>query len=119
MNLVHCLKQLECHQHHIKNKLSKLSKEFCKESFNIKPVFSSFTIKSYFSYKDPIPNDLKFFLVYKFTCASCSSSSISEICCHFKTRSEDHIRKDSKSLFLNICTPPQHVLTHIIPFVLK
>ena len=102
MNLVHCLKQLECHQYHIKNKLSKLSKEFCKESFNIKPVFSSFTIKSYFSYKDPIPNDLKFFLLYKFTCASCSSSSISEICCHFKTRSEDHIRKDSKSLFLNI-----------------
>ena len=99
MNLVHCQKQLECRQHHIKNKLSKLSKVFCKESFNIKPVFSSFKIKSYFSYKDAIPNDLKFFLVYKFTCASCSSSSISETCYHFKTRIEDHIRKDNKSLF--------------------
>ena len=56
--------------HHIKNKLSKLCKEFCKENVNIKLVFNSFKIKNYFSYKDPIPDDLKSFLVYKFTCAS-------------------------------------------------
>ena len=35
--------------HHIKNKLSKLCKEFCKEIFNIKLVFSSVKIKNYFS----------------------------------------------------------------------
>ena len=52
--------------HHIKNKLSKLCKEFCKENFYIKLVFNSFKIKNYFAYKDPIPNDLKSFLVYKF-----------------------------------------------------
>ena len=45
--------------HHIKNKLSKLCKEFCKESFNIKLVFDSFKIKTYFSYKDPFPDELK------------------------------------------------------------
>ena len=45
--------------HHIKNKLSKLYKEFCKENFNIKLVFNSFKIKNYFPYKDPIPNDFK------------------------------------------------------------
>ena len=83
--------------HHIKNKLSKLSKEFCKENFNIKLIFSSFKIKNYFSCKDPIHNDLKPFLVYKFTCASCSSSSIGETCHHFKTRIEEHIKKDNKS----------------------
>ena len=33
----------------------------------------SFKIKNYFSNKDPIPDDLKSFLVHKFTCASCSS----------------------------------------------
>ena len=55
--------------HHIKNKLSKLCKEFCKENFNMKLVFNSFKMESYFSYKDPIPDDLKSFLVYKFTCA--------------------------------------------------
>ena len=83
--------------HHIKNKLSKLSKEFCKKHLNIKLIFSSFKIKSYFSYKDPILNDLKSFLVYKFTCASCGSSSIGETCHHFKTRTEEHIKKDNKS----------------------
>ena len=71
--------------HHIKNKLSKLCKEFCKQNFKIKLVFNSFRIKNYFVYKDPIANDLKSFLVYKFTCASCSSSYIGETCCHFKT----------------------------------
>ena len=81
--------------HHIRNKLLKLCKEFCKENFNIKLVFNSFKIKNYFSYKDPIPDDLKSFLVYKFTCASCSSSYIGETCCHFKTRIEEHIKKDN------------------------
>ena len=59
--------------HHIKNQLSKFCEEFCKEDFNIKLVFNSFKIKNYFSYKDPIPDDLKSFLVYKCTCANCSS----------------------------------------------
>ena len=91
--------------HHTKNRLSKLCKEFCKENFNVKLVFSSFKIKNYFSYRDPIPNDLKSFLVYKFTCASCSSSYIDETCRHFKTRIEDHIKKDNKS----------HIFKHLHP----
>ena len=74
----------------------KLSKEFCKENFNIKLVFNSVKIKNYFSYKDPIPNNLKSFLVYKFTSASCSSSYIGEACRHFKTRIKEHIKKDNK-----------------------
>ena len=83
--------------HHIKNKLSKLCKEFCKENFNMKLVFNSFKIKNYFSYKDPIPDDLKSFLVYKFSCASCSSSYIGETCRYFKTWIEERIKKDNKS----------------------
>ena len=83
--------------HHIINKLSKLCKEFCKENFNIKLVFNSFKIKNYFLCKDPIPDDLKSFLVCKFTCASCSSSYIGETCRHFKTRIEEYIKKDNKS----------------------
>ena len=84
--------------HHIKNKLSKLWKDFCKEKLcQVTLLFNSFKIKNYFSYKDPIPDDLKSFLVYKFTCASCSSSYIGETCHYFKTRIEKHIKKDSKS----------------------
>ena len=63
----------------------------------MKVVFNSFKIKNHFSYKDSIPNDLKSFLVYKFTCASCSSNCIGETCRHFKTRIEEHIKKDNKS----------------------
>ena len=35
--------------------------------------------------------------MYKFTCASCSSSYIGKTCRHFKTRIEEHIKKDNKS----------------------
>ena len=82
--------------HHIKNKLSKLCKEFCKKNFNIKLLFNSFKIKNYFANKDPVPNNLKSFLVYKFTCVSCSSSYIGETCRHFKTRIEEHIKMGNK-----------------------
>ena len=70
---------------------------YCQKNFSIKLVFNSFKVKTYFSYKDPVPNDLKSFLVYKFTCASFSFSYIGETCRHFKTRIEEHIKKDNKS----------------------
>ena len=73
------------------------AKSFVKKSLTLRLVFNSYKIKNYFSYKDPIPDDLKSFLVYKFTCASCSSSYIGETCSHFKTRIEDFIKKDNKS----------------------
>ena len=60
-------------------------------------VFNSFKINNYFSYKDPIPDDLKSFLVHKFTWASHSSSDIGKTCCHFKTKIEEHIKKDNNS----------------------
>ena len=89
--------------HHIKNNLLKLCKELCRENFNILLVFNSFKLKKYFSYKIPISNDLKSFLVYKLTCASCSSSYIGQSCCHFKTKIQEDIKKDSKShIFKNL-----------------
>ena len=42
-----------------------------------------------------VPHDLKSFLLYKFTCASCCSSYIGETCRHFKTRIEEHVKKES------------------------
>ena len=56
----------------------------------MKLVFNLFKIKNYFSYKDPIPDDLKSFLVYKFICAGCSSNYIGETCGYFKTKIEEH-----------------------------
>ena len=40
---------------------------------------------------------MKYFLVYKFTRTSCNSSYIGETSRHFKTRIEEHIKKDNKS----------------------
>ena len=82
--------------HHTKNKLSKLCKEFCKENSNNKLVVSSLKLKIIF-HINTIRNDLKSFLVYKFTCGSCSSSYIGETCPHFKTRIEEHTKKDNKA----------------------
>ena len=70
------------------------AKSFCKENANIKLAFTSFKIKNYFSYQGPVPDCLKSFLII---CASCSSSNIGETCRHFKTRIEEHIKKDNKS----------------------
>ena len=74
---------------------------FFLKKMNIKLVFSSFKIKNYFSYKDSISNDLKSFLVYKFTCASCSSSYIGETC-HFKAGIEEHIKKVKFHIFKHL-----------------
>ena len=67
------------------------------KNFNMKLAFSSFKIKNCFLYEDPIPNGLKSFLAYKFTCARCSSGYIGETCHHFKTRIEEHIKRNNKS----------------------
>ena len=92
--------------HHIKKKRnSKLCKERCKENFNVKLFFNSFKVKNYFSYDDPIPDNFKSFLVYKYTRASCSSSYIAETCHHFKTRIEKHIKKENNShIFKHQCS---------------
>ena len=39
---------------------------------------------------------MRSFLLYKHTCTSCSSSYIGETCRHFKTRIEEHIKKDNR-----------------------
>ena len=83
----------------------------------MKLAFNSFKIKHYFS--DPILDDFKSSVVYKFTCASCSSSYNGKTYHRFETRIGEHIKKDKKSLILFILTPPQHALNHIIIFLLK
>ena len=70
----------------------KLCKEFCKENFL---TLSKFLVYSKLKIIFPIPDDLKSFLVYKFTCTSGSSSYIGKkLYCHFKTSLEENIKKD-------------------------
>ena len=83
--------------HHLKNKLSSKEKSLVKKILTLRQILIHSKLKNYFSNKDPIPNDSKSLLVYTFTCASCSSNYIGETCRHFKTRIEEHIKKDNKS----------------------
>ena len=80
----------------VQKKLSKICKQFCKDP-DLKIVFTSFKINNYFSTKDKTPYFLKSFLVYKFVCARCNSCYIGETCRHFKTRIDEHVKKDKKS----------------------
>ncbi len=41
-------------------------------------VFSSFKIKNFFSFKDPIPDAIRSLVVNQFTCAGCNSRYIGE-----------------------------------------
>ena len=82
----------------IKKQPFKMLQRTLKRKFNIKVISNSFKIKNYFLYKDQIPVDLKYFLVYKFTC-SCSSGYISEPCRHFKSRIEEHIKRITSLIF--------------------
>ena len=59
-------------------------------------MFTSFKISNYFSVKDATPYFLKSFLVYKFVCASCKACYNGETCRQFKTRIDEHIKKDKK-----------------------
>ena len=72
---------------------SRLWKEFCKETLDINLVFNSLKTKNCFSYKSPIPNDFKSFLIYKYTSVSCSFSYIGLTYCRLKTRIEEHVKK--------------------------
>ena len=62
---------------------------------------------------------MKFFPVFKFICDSCSSTYIGETYRHFKTKIEEHIKKDSKSHIFKHLHSPQHALSRIILFRLK
>ena len=77
-------------------KIRQLCKHFCKD-LNIKLVFSTLKIKTFFSFKDPIPTALKSFVVYEFTCAGCNSHYIGETSRHFSTQIKDHTLTDRNS----------------------
>ena len=48
-------------------KVKQLSRRFCND-LDIMLVFSSYKIKDFFSFKDPVHTALKSFVVYQFSC---------------------------------------------------
>ena len=82
---------------------------FCKEDFNIKLVSNSFKIINYFSYKDSIPDDLKSLLVLAVV-----PTILAKLDVILKLGLRNISKRITSLIFLNIYTPPQHALTHII-----
>ena len=71
-----------------KKKIGELCKRFRKNT-DINIVLTPFKIGPLFSSKDRLPNTLRSFVVYKFTCAGCQSCYIGETRCHLATRMKD------------------------------
>ena len=86
----------------VQKKLSRIFKLFYKDP-DLEIYFPSFKINNSFSTNVKTSYFLKPFLVYKFVCARCSSCFIGESYCHFKTRIDEHVKKD-KSIYISIYT---------------
>ena len=84
------------------HRLRKLINRFCKP-IDIKLVFSTFKIKSFFNVKESLPDRLRACIVYKLSCASCNACYIGETSRHFSTRIHEHLPSDRSS----------HVWTHL------
>ena len=79
-----------------------MQKIFKNTDINI--VLTPFKIGSVFSSKDRLPNALRSFVVYKFTCAGCQSCYIGETRRHLATRIKEHLVTDKKS----------HIMKHLL-----
>ena len=78
-------------------------KYYCK-SLNIKIVLTPFKFTNMFKVKDPIPQFLESFVVYKFVCPGCNVCYIGETTRHLSTKIKEHLEKDKKS----------HIFAHLV-----
>ena len=98
-----------------KNKWKKLTKKFCKEGTNVEFIFSTFKLASLFTTKDSILKvqlkvlyGLKSYLVYKFLCADCNTSYVSETYIHISTRTDEHLETyKSSNIYRHLLKSPQ------------
>ena len=87
----------------VQNKVQHLCKQFCKNT-NVKLVFSSQKLASFFSTKDKMPIALRSNVVYKFTCACCNARYVGETTRHYNVRVNEHLHKKSNpsSVFIHL-----------------
>ena len=84
-------------------KLNALIKRCCKVD-NIKLVFTTCKLSSFFSLKDMVPFELQSFVVYKFVCNGCNAMYIGMTCSHLATRIKQHLATDKNS----------HIFKHLL-----
>ena len=84
-------------------KLKQIISKFCKAETLVKVAFTPLKIASFFSTKDKILDNLRSFVVYKFTCTGCNASYVGHTTRHIITRIREHLKSDKQS----------HVLKHL------
>ena len=86
-------------------KVNHLCQKFCKNT-NFRVVFSSTKISSFLSIKDKIPDALKSFVVYRFSCSNCQVSYVGETCRHLHERIDEHFKSKSSHIFKHLSENP-------------
>ena len=74
-----------------------MCKKYCSDKIDIKLIFQSVKISSFFSTKDIISDSLKSNVVYEFKCGGCNSTYIGQTTRHFATRIKEHLHSDKNS----------------------
>ena len=80
-----------------KKKINKLISKFCNQNLQIRLVFNTCKLKSYFSNKDRLPNMFMSFVIYHFQCTGCNSAYVGRTHVHYDTRCEQHLKTDVNS----------------------
>ena len=71
--------------------------KYCKTDLDVKLVFTSCKIGSFFTTKDKLGDHLISHVVYKFICAGCNTSYIGKTHRHFHVRVKEHLSEDKVS----------------------
>ena len=83
---------------------------------NIKVILGSTKyLSALFRFKDVIPKELKFHLVYKFSCSSCNATYYGKTERHLNVRSGEHIGLSPLTGNRVVCKPSaisEHLLLH-------
>ena len=79
----------------VQNKIKEICSNFCKNT-DVKIVFTSNKVSSFFSTKDKVPNALLSHVVYFFKCAGCNASYVGQTTRHFSVRVNEHLYKKSQ-----------------------
>ena len=64
---------------------------------NIQIVFLPFKIGNLFSPKDPLPDNLRSYVVYKYICPGCNACYVGETKRHLPIRIKEHLVSDKNS----------------------
>jgi hypothetical protein len=81
----------------VKAKIKNLIQKYCKPATDVRLIFTSSKISSYFSLKDAISMHMTPYVVYKFICANCNVCYIGETTKQFIVRVNEHLYTDKAS----------------------